>query len=119
MKKNNIDYSSKYYVNFFNSLKKYHLLSANFFYHITFSIIQNNDNKNSVNLCSLINDGDLIEIGGNEYEVDTITYNTFAQCDVTFFANTGLTFNENHIKIDPFIDYLTHVRHYSVLDGML
>ena len=88
-------------------------------YHITFSIIQNNEERNSVNLCSLINDEDLIEIGGKKYEVETIAYNTFAQCDVTFFADTGLTFNEKHIVIDPFVDYITQIRHYSVLDGML
>lgn len=75
--------------------------------------------KNSVNLCNLINVGDNIEIGGKDYQVGGVTWTNQFQCLIMFYADTGLTFNQKHIHINPFLEYKTQKKCLSVLDGML
>ncbi len=85
----------------------------------TIEVIQK-PNKNSLNLCSLINEGDEFELEENDYVVDSITFSTSPDtCSITFNAPTGLTFTKDHIYIDPFLDYKTKTKNYSVLDGFL
>jgi len=75
--------------------------------------------KNSVNLCSLINVGDMIDIGGEDYEVGSVTFASQDECEIMFYAPTGKTFTETHMHINPFLDYETKHKSISVLDGFL
>ena len=86
----------------------------------TFSIIFNQINgKNSYNLCWLLDIGDTFELDGKDYIILTNDIGSSNECEITFDEISGTIFDNTHININPYLEYITREKKLSVLDGML
>ena len=81
--------------------------------------VKNDPGKNSLNLCSLLNQGDTFELDGVDYTVILNDVGTNpGEVLIDFAGDPGLTFTDKFIYINPYVDYICKKKNLSVLDGM-
>lgn len=86
----------------------------------TFTIlIKDIKGKNSLNYCSLIDEGDTIELDAIDYIVEQMIFGTGPDsCLITISADETTTFEDSYFHINPFVDFVCSHKKLSVLDGM-